>query len=112
MTTPNKYLTPDEFAIVVKPVKNDEDGVSQWTGEVQVSIVTNIQETTLSEEEFGNMLLLCNFAAASIPAMEENNFVRELVEAYVQKNMLTPVCEEETSETSVLTPDSYTKGSA
>ena len=112
MTTLHKYLTPDDFVIILKPVKEDEGDISPWTGEVQVSIVTNVQETTLSEEEFGNMLLLCNFAAASIPAMEENNFVREVIESYVQKNMLTPVCEEETSETSVLTPDSYTKGSA
>jgi hypothetical protein len=57
------------------------------------------------------MLLLCNFAAASIPAMEENNFVRELIEAYVQKNMLTLVRDDET-DTTLLTPDSYTKGSA
>ena len=88
MTTLHKYLTPDDFVIILKPIKEDEEDMSPWTGEVQVSIVTNIQETTLSEEEFGNMLLLCNFAAASIPAMEENTFVRELIEVYAQKNML------------------------
>ena len=111
MTTLHKYLTPDDFVIIVKPVKEDEGDMSQWTGEVQVSIVTNVQETTLSEEEFGNMLLLCNFAAASIPAMEENNFVRELIEAYVEKNMLTLVPDDEMS-TAILTPDSDTKGNA
>ena len=111
MTTLHKYLTPDDFVIILKPIKEDEGDMSSWTGEVQVSIVTNVQETTLSEEEFGNMLLLCNFAAASIPAMEENNFVRELIETYVQKNMLTLVSDDEMS-TAILTPDSDTKGNA
>jgi hypothetical protein len=111
MTTIHKHLTPDDFIIIVKPIKEDEGDMSQWTGEVQVSIVTNVQETTLSEEEFGNMLLLCNFAAASIPAMEENNFVRELIEAYVEKNMLTLVPDDEMS-TAILTPYSDTKGNA
>ena len=111
MTILHKYLTPDDFVIIVKPVKEDVGDTAPWTGEVQVSIVTNVQETTLSEEEFSNMLLLCNFAAASIPAMEENNFVRELIEAYVQKNMLTLVADEENNEI-VLTPDSDTKGNA
>ena len=111
MTTLHKHLTPDDFVIILKPVKEDEGDMSQWTGEVQVSIVTNVQETTLSEEEFGNMLLLCNFAAASIPAMEENNFVRELIETYVQKNMLTLVSDDEMS-TTLLTPDPDTKGNA
>jgi|TARA_R110000824_G_scaffold89185_1_gene218874 hypothetical protein len=111
MTTLHKYLTPDDFVIIIKPIKEEENGEPQWTGEVQVSIVTNTEDTTLSAEEFSNMLLLCNFAAASIPAMEENNFVRELIEAYVQKNMLTLVRDDET-DTTLLTPDSYTKGSA
>jgi hypothetical protein len=111
MTTLHKYLTPDDFVIILKPIKEDEENMSPWTGEVQVSIVTNIQETTLSEEEFGNMLLLCNFAAASIPAMEENTFVRELIEVYAQKNMLTLSPDEEIS-TAFLTPDSDTKGNA
>ena len=113
MPTIHKYLTPDDFVIVLTPVKDDFDheDMDQWTGEVQVSILTNVEKTTLTEDEFRGMLLLCNFAAASIPAMEENSFVRELVQSYAQKNMLSLVPDEDDGQHS-LTADSDTKGSA
>ena len=41
----HKYLTPDDFIIIVRPVREEEDIILEegsWTGEVQVSIVTNI----------------------------------------------------------------------
>lgn len=113
MSTLNKYLTSDDFIIIVTPVKEDFGSaeMQQWTGEVQVSIVTNVEETTLTEEELSSMLLLCNFAAASIPAMEENAFVRDLIQAYAQKNMLSLSPDYERGK-HLLTEDSDTKGSA
>ena len=113
MSTIHKYLTPDDFVIILTPVKDDFDReeMDQWTGEVQVSILTNVEKTTLTEDEFRGMLLLCNFAAASIPAMEENSFVRELVQSYAQKNMLSLVPDEDDGQHG-LTADSCTKGSA
>ena len=110
----HKNLTPDDFVIIVRPVRDDEEfnlDEGSWTGEVQVSILTNVEKTTLTEDEFRGMLLLCNFAAASIPAMEENSFVRELVQSYAQKNMLSLVPDEDDGQHG-LTADSCTKGSA
>ena len=110
-----KSLVPDDFVIIVRPVKDDEElniNGGHWTGEVQVSIVTNAKETTLTEDEFNNMIMLCNFAAASIPAMEENEFVRDIIENYVSKNMVVPIPEDENLSELVLTLDSATKGSA
>jgi len=113
MQTIHKHLTPDDFVIIVRPVREDEElplNEGSWTGEVQVSIVTNAKETTLTELEFNNMVLLCNFAAASIPAMEENAFIRDLIQTYAQKNMIMPTPEEENIP--VLTFDTDTEGSA
>ena len=116
--TIHKYLTPDDFVIIVRPVKEEEEFAEEdegsWTGEVQVSIVTNAKETTLTELEFSNMIMLCNFAAASIPAMEENTFVRELIQTYVHKNMVmpTPSLDEEADMKNVLTIDTDTEGTA
>lgn len=113
MSTIHKHLTPDDFVIIVTPVKEDfgREEADQWTGEVQVSIVTNVEKTTLTEDEFGGMLLLCNFAAASIPAMEENSFIRDLIHSYAQKNMLSLSPDNEMGQ-STLTFDSDTKGTA
>lgn len=115
MQTIHKHLTPDDFIIIVRPVRDEEDFVldeGTWTGEVQVSIVTNAKETTLTEAEFNNMIMLCNFAAASIPAMEENAFVRDLIQAYAQKNMIFPTPEEDQIIHELLTIDTDTEGTA
>jgi hypothetical protein len=116
MQTIHKHLTPDDFVIIVRPVRDEEDfnfDEGTWTGEVQVSIVTNAKQTTLTELEFNNMVMLCNFAAASIPAMEENAFVRDLIQGYAQKNMIMPIPEdEEELNYDLLTMDTDTKGNA
>ncbi len=115
MQTLHKHLTPDDFVIIVRPVREDEEfslDEGSWTGEVQVSIVTNAKETTLTESEFNNMIMLCNFAAASIPAMEENTLVRELIQTYAHKNMIMPTPEENQTIHELLTIDTDTEGNA
>ena len=115
MQTIHKHFTPDDFVIIVRPVREDEEfslDEGSWTGEVQVSIVTNAKETTLTEAEFSNMIMLCNFAAASIPAMEENAFVRELIQTYAHKNMIMPTPEENEIMYDLLTIDTDTEGNA
>jgi hypothetical protein len=117
----HKHLTPDDFVIILRPVKGqvevpeeeEEEEVNEregWTGEVQVSIITNAHQTTLSDSEFVNMVMLCNFAAASIPAMEENAFLRDMIRTYVQKSMIIPTPENQ--ENIILSFDSNTKGTA
>ena len=111
----HKHLTPDDFIIIVRPIREEEDVPSEpgnWTGEVQVSIITNAKETTLTENEFNNMIMLCNFAAASIPAMEENAFIRDLIRTYAQNNMILPTPEEESIKDRILTLDTNTEGNA
>ena len=59
MQSIHKHLTPDDFIIIVRPIRQEEEVAYEegsWTGEVQVSIVTNVEETTLKEEEFHNMI--------------------------------------------------------
>jgi len=112
----HKNLTPDDFVIIVRPVRDDEEfnfDEGSWTGEVQISIITNAKETTLTTTEFNNMLMLCNFAAASIPAMEENAFVRDLIQKYAEKNMIMPMMDGyEESPINLLTIDTDTEGNA
>tara|TARA_R100001129_G_scaffold30231_1_gene19977 strand:+ start:1313 stop:1639 length:327 start_codon:yes stop_codon:yes gene_type:complete len=104
----HNFLASDDFVIVVRPVKESEE----WTGEVQVSIVTNLEETTLNSFEYESMVALCNCAAASIPAMEENAFIRNVIETYASKHMLSPLTEDSIDMESMLMFDTDTKGSA
>jgi|TARA_R110002020_G_scaffold98569_1_gene234478 hypothetical protein len=111
----HKHLTPNDFIIIIRPIREEEDVTSEpgnWTGEVQVSIVTNDKETTLTESEFNGMVTLCNFAAASIPAMEENVVIRDLIRTYAQNNMIMPTPEEEPIAHRLLTLDTDTEGNA
>ena len=118
MNNIHMHMIPDDFVIILRPVKGPIEGQEEeeliekegWTGEVQVSIITNAHQTTLSDSEFVNMVMLCNFAAASIPAMEENVFLRDMIRTYVQKSMIMPTPENQ--ENVILTFDSNTKGTA
>ena len=41
----HRSLTADDFVIIVRPVRDDEEfnfDEGSWTGEVQVSIITNV----------------------------------------------------------------------
>ena len=56
----HKHLTPNDFIIIIRPIREEEDVTSEpgnWTGEVQVSIVANDKETTLEEEPITHRLL-------------------------------------------------------
>ena len=64
-------------------------------------------------QDFSNMIALCNCTAASIPAMEENGFLREIVQIYAQKHLIVPVPESlKTYTNNVLTLATDTKGNA
>jgi len=120
----HKHLTPNDFILIIRPVleeikfeeEEEKDNIPpsrQWTGEVQVGIVADEENTSLSEEEFSSMITLCNCTAASIPAMEENNFLREIVQVYAQRHLITPVSESLKSyKNNILTLATDTKGNA
>ena len=121
----HKHLTPNDFILIIRPIlvdtteedleeeKEDTAPLQQWTGEVQIGIVADENNTSLSEEDFSNMVALCNCTAASIPAMEENNFLREIVQIYAQKHLIVPVPESlKTYKDNVLTLATNTKGNA
>jgi hypothetical protein len=113
------HLTADDFILILRPVKSSEDDVSEeaestnWTGDVQVAIIADADNSSLNENEFSNMVALCNCTAASIPAMEENSFIREIIQAYAHNRMLSPVPEKLARTTdNILHFHTDTKGTA
>ena len=92
------HMSTDDFVMVIRPLmqaahENTDSAKGDWTGNVQVSIIADPANSTLEESTFTHMIALCNCAAASIPAMEENPFIREILEAYAHNRMLNPTYE-------------------
>ena len=120
MMSISKHITADDFVLIIRPIKsvedeeqNEEQEKEHWTGEVQVAIVADPDNSSLTEEEYNNMIALCNCTAASIPAMEENVFLREVVQVYAQRHLISPIPESFKKYTNnVLTFASDTKGNA
>jgi len=120
------HLEPNDFVVIIRPMREaytevdpnlpldtEPDGQPRWTGEVQVAIVADSSNSELRTEEFEGMIQLSNLAAASIAAMEENQFIHEIIQSYAQTHMITPMSESlEKFTNNVLSFSTITKGNA
>lgn len=75
----NPEVTDNSYAIIVTPTLGDDD---TWTGEVSVSISLS-KDNTLSQEDKREIEMLCEYMASVLPAIEDNDDVRELIGTYV-----------------------------
>tara|TARA_R110002110_G_scaffold135129_1_gene318966 strand:- start:2786 stop:3136 length:351 start_codon:yes stop_codon:yes gene_type:complete len=111
------HMNTDDFIMVIRPLmqpahENTDSAEGDWTGNVQVSIIADPANSALEKEDFTHMITLCNCVAASIPAMEENGFVREILEAYAHNRMLNPTYETLFQDDNVLQFSTDTEGNA
>ena len=113
------HMNTDDFVMVIRPLmqpapENADSADGDWTGNVQVSIIADPANSALEKGDFAHMIALCNCVAASIPAMEENGFVREILEAYAQNRMLNTSYETLFHDGNVLqfSTDTDTEGNA
>ena len=66
-------LNNEDFIIQVKPtLRND----SEWTGEVDVSVITS-SDNPLNDEDYYGVLEFCRVMCASIPLMERDENIRK-----------------------------------
>ena len=74
-------LNNEDFIIQVKPtLKND----SEWTGEVDVSVITS-SDNPLNDEDYYGVLEFCRVMCASIPLMERDENIRKKAIAFLQQ---------------------------
>ena len=75
-----KYIqAPEDLLIRIKPhIKR-----KQWTGEIDVSIISS-EDNPLNDQDFDNMMFLCELIASSIPIMEEDEYVRSALFEYAE----------------------------
>lgn len=69
----------DDFVVRVRPFKDDE---GYWNGELDISVVTSAGNE-LDDDDYFSLMHFCKMMAATVPIMEVNEDLRELVHNYV-----------------------------
>lgn len=90
----------DDFIIRVRPFR---DGKGSWTGEVDLSVITQ-PDNDFDDEDYSQLIHFCTMMASTVPIMEDNEEIRNLVHEFVLKGFDTPeeyVVEEETANAEI-----------
>ena len=74
-------VNPNDYIIRLTPFLDD---MGNWTGELLVGTVTT-DENNLTEEDHFNLMGITRMVCASVPAMEENDQVRDLLNIIVDR---------------------------
>jgi hypothetical protein len=75
------YVEPEDFVIRVRPMITHD---RQWTGEIDLSVIT-LPENELNDDDYGSLIHFCKMMCASVPVMETNEDIRDLIHEYVTK---------------------------
>lgn len=76
-------IDANDFMIRVSPQINDE---GYWDGSIELAVVTQ-PGNDLDDEDYFSMLHMCKMMAATIPIMEVNEDLRDLVHNYVEETI-------------------------
>ncbi len=69
-----------DFVIRVRPTEID----GEWTGEVDISIISQA-DNPLNDEGYTQLMHFCKMMCATIPIMEQDESLRNLVHTYVME---------------------------
>ena len=72
-------IQDEDFIIRVRPFA-DDDG--EWSGEIDISIMA-FPDNPMGDEDYGNVMHFVKMMCATVPIMEQEEGVRELVHEYV-----------------------------
>lgn len=74
-------INDEDFIIRVRPF-SDDDG--QWSGEIDLSIMA-FPKNPMDDEDYGNVMHFVKMMCATVPVMEQEESIRDLVHEYVLK---------------------------
>lgn len=81
-------INKNDFVIVLKPVMADADEEYEesigWTGEIQIQLFADLSKSSLSKQEITTMEQLCSLLVATVPALNENAFIRYVINEYAE----------------------------
>jgi len=69
-----------DFVIRVRPTTSGDD----WTGEIDISIISQ-GGNPLNDESYGQVMHFCKMMCATVPIMEQDETIRNLVHTYVME---------------------------
>jgi len=75
-------INSDDFIVRVRPMR-DENG--SWTGEIDLSVVT-LPDNDFDDEDYSQLIHFCTMMASTVPIMEDNEEIRDLVHNYVMES--------------------------
>ena len=108
-----------DFVIRVRPTTSGDE----WTGEIDISIISQ-GGCPLSDESYGQVMHFCKMMCATVPIMERDETIRDMVHTYVMEvvDNDTIIFEEDEDDSLIVTREdgnvvhlsfgSKTKGSA
>ena len=74
-------IRDEDFIIRVRPF-SDEGG--NWSGEIDISILA-FPDNPLDDEDYGQVMHFCKMMCASVPVMEQEESIRNIMHEYVLK---------------------------
>lgn len=72
-------INNEDFIIRVRPFA-DDDG--DWSGEIDISIMA-FPENPMDDEDYSNVMHLCKMMCSTVPIMEQEESIRNIVHEYV-----------------------------
>ena len=73
-------IDDEDFVIRVRPSLDGEE----WTGEIDISIISQ-GSNPLNDENYGQVMHFCKMMCATVPIMEQDETIRNLVHTYVME---------------------------
>ena len=73
-------IKEQDFVIRIRPTEID----GEWTGEIDISIISQ-PENPLDDESYTQVMHFCKMMCATVPLMEVNKDLRDLVHNYVME---------------------------
>jgi len=73
-------IEDEDFVIRIRPTVNN----SEWTGEIDISIISSAGNP-LDDEGYSQVMHFCKMMCATVPIMEQDETIRNLVHTYVME---------------------------
>ena len=73
-------IEDEDFVIRIRPTVNN----SEWTGEIDIAIISSAGNH-LDDEGYSQVMHFCKMMCATVPIMEQDETIRNLVHTYVME---------------------------
>ena len=70
----------EDFVIRIRPSLRDDE----WTGEIDISIIYK-GDNPMNDESYGQVMHFCKMMCATVPIMEQDETLRNMVHTYVME---------------------------